>query len=636
MHKTSALVIPGGADLPYCKILNGEGNKKITQFVKKGGKFIGFCAGGYYGSGRCEFQVGTSLEVSGSRELSFFPGTARGCAFPGFVYESHKGAKSVQLKVEGDGDKESLVYNYYNGGGAFVNASQYANTKVLARYVDKLGTPGNEGDDESAAVIVCKVGKGAALLTGSHPEFTPVLMKPSKETEPEFFNAFEHLKLEENDHQRKLFMKYCLSELGLKVNEDVNMSIPQLTPIYVLSLKPESIFKLCNDLEVTEHNNKFEDTNDTFIFHGDNENDSDYFISEKVHESNDLDSIPKHIKLSTELPPHKLTPYFNIATYREHLKKLSGNQVGEIGATFGYSEVVTSTNTLLDKNPGLLSKLPHGFTLTATTQVAGRGRSGNVWVNPKGVMATSVLFKIPVEKKVNIITLQYLCGLSVVELILSYGSDIPGQGAGYEELPIKLKWPNDIYSMKPEYLTAERINNQKVYVPTSSATTLEQDEEIYSKISGSIINSQYLQNAFHLVLGVGINVSNAAPSICLNNVLDKLNELRAKRGQSALPHFQHEILLAKILHTTEQFFNVFVNSGIKPFLPLYYKRWFHSGQTVDLDAKGNGERRKCIIKGITPEYGLLIVEDIKNGEVLELQPDGNSFDIFRGLIYKKS
>jgi hypothetical protein len=36
---------------------------------------IGFCARGYYGTARCEFEVGNRvLEVVGPRELLFFPG----------------------------------------------------------------------------------------------------------------------------------------------------------------------------------------------------------------------------------------------------------------------------------------------------------------------------------------------------------------------------------------------------------------------------------------------------------------------------------------------------------------------------------------------------------------------------------
>src|ERR1700722_16034057 len=66
------LVFPGGADLGYCRTLNGEGNRRITQYVNRGGCYLGFCAGGYYGSARCEFEVDDKeMAVVGDRELAF-------------------------------------------------------------------------------------------------------------------------------------------------------------------------------------------------------------------------------------------------------------------------------------------------------------------------------------------------------------------------------------------------------------------------------------------------------------------------------------------------------------------------------------------------------------------------------------
>ena len=38
------LVMPGGADLGYCRTLNGAGNRRIEQFVRRGGAYLGFCA----------------------------------------------------------------------------------------------------------------------------------------------------------------------------------------------------------------------------------------------------------------------------------------------------------------------------------------------------------------------------------------------------------------------------------------------------------------------------------------------------------------------------------------------------------------------------------------------------------------
>ncbi len=48
---TTALVIfPGGRDLPYHQRLQGEGNARISHYVREGGRFLGLCAGAYYGA----------------------------------------------------------------------------------------------------------------------------------------------------------------------------------------------------------------------------------------------------------------------------------------------------------------------------------------------------------------------------------------------------------------------------------------------------------------------------------------------------------------------------------------------------------------------------------------------------------
>lgn len=174
MSSCALLVIPGGADMGYSRTLNGEGNRRISNFVQTGGAYLGFCAGGYYGTKRCEFEVGDkTMEVIGERELGFFPGTCRGCAFPGFVYHSEAGARAAELKVSKTalsvGAIPDSFRSYYNGGGVFVDAPLYADkgVEVLASYTEELNVDPGEG---AAAVVYCKVGQGAAILTGPHPE----------------------------------------------------------------------------------------------------------------------------------------------------------------------------------------------------------------------------------------------------------------------------------------------------------------------------------------------------------------------------------------------------------------------------------------------------------------------------------
>ncbi|TKA26196.1 hypothetical protein B0A50_04693, partial [Salinomyces thailandicus] len=90
------LVIPGGADTAYTQTLEGEGNRRIQRYVHGGGKYLGLCAGGYYGCRRCEWEVGRAgMEVVGERSLGFFPGVGRGSVVPGFVYRAEVGARAV-------------------------------------------------------------------------------------------------------------------------------------------------------------------------------------------------------------------------------------------------------------------------------------------------------------------------------------------------------------------------------------------------------------------------------------------------------------------------------------------------------------------------------------------------------------
>ncbi|KAG2452489.1 hypothetical protein HYH02_002728 [Chlamydomonas schloesseri] len=91
------LIMPGGADLPYCKHLNGRGNRIIRGYVEAGGAYLGICAGAYYACSRVEFEPGSRLQVVGDRELAFFPGRARGAAYPGFDYLSEAGSTAAPL-----------------------------------------------------------------------------------------------------------------------------------------------------------------------------------------------------------------------------------------------------------------------------------------------------------------------------------------------------------------------------------------------------------------------------------------------------------------------------------------------------------------------------------------------------------
>lgn len=175
---TALLCFPGGADLPYCKSLGISGMQRIKRYVEyEGGVYLGICAGAYFASGAVIFEPSTELEVLGERHLKFYRGTARGAAFSGFDYESERGAVSarVRYRCRGGDDRWKTCLDYVNGGPYWaiddaddtvfrinsVNHQRLEGVDILAAYEDL---------DHAVCAMRCVVGKGTAVLVGSHPE----------------------------------------------------------------------------------------------------------------------------------------------------------------------------------------------------------------------------------------------------------------------------------------------------------------------------------------------------------------------------------------------------------------------------------------------------------------------------------
>lgn len=199
---TAALAMPGGRDLLYMKHLVGERIKRIQTFVSAGGIYLGFCGGAYFGCSSIAFDFGGALEVTGERDLKFFPGKGIGPVFGTgtFRYESEWGARPVRLSLAdsiGWGEIQECTA-YHNGSCYFEDADQYSNVEILARYSEIPGNP--------AAIILCRVGRGSALLSGTHIEYSaatiagkdpyyldPEKIEPYEEDEPVRREVFRRL-----------------------------------------------------------------------------------------------------------------------------------------------------------------------------------------------------------------------------------------------------------------------------------------------------------------------------------------------------------------------------------------------------------------------------------------------------------
>ncbi|KAL2259356.1 hypothetical protein VTK26DRAFT_6993 [Humicola hyalothermophila] len=657
------LVFPGGADLGYCGALNGSGNRTISQFVRRGGTYLGFCAGGYYGSRRCEFEVGNpSLEVVGNRELGFFPGTCRGGAFKGFDYRSERGAKAARISVRRDvfpADFAALPDGfrcYYNGGGVFVDADKIAvqskGVEVLAEYTDTLDV---ESGACRAAVVYAKVGDGQAILTGPHPEFDPVNLSRQPDV-PGYDALIDELSADES--ARTSFLKACLTKLGLEVSEGTS-PVPSLSKIHLSALHPSGVGELLCSLDDvisrTDGEEYIKGGNDLFHLEKPESRWSMAALSEALASElqkpnknagrgspdptmTDYDRVVKRI-VSHEngWPEVKETPYFNHADYYSSLREFRAREpeAKTWGDLLMYGEVVTSTNTLLEKNHAFLSNLPSGFTFAATTQVAGRGRGSNVWVSPPGSLIMSTVINHPGHLATTrpVVFIQYLAALATVEAVHSYDG-----ASSSASLPVKIKWPNDVYARDPS----------KPDDPTA-----------YVKIMGILANCAYSAGHYQVVLGIGINTNNRRPTTSLDALLPVFGAAPRPDGDGGPaappPNFRIERLLARILTRLEAVYAQFCRDGFAGALERrYYAHWLHTAQVVTLESEAGSPRARVL--GITHDWGLLRAEEVVSaedderggdgevggekrwrgtGRVWALQSDENSFDFWKGLVKRK-
>jgi biotin--protein ligase len=446
-------------------------------------------------------------------------------------------------------------------------------------------------------------------------------------------------------------MKACLAKLGLTPSQD-DQGVPSLSRLHMSTLEASEVSEIVSSwsdiVEEVDGQHLIKGENDTFSLEKQSgpwrATDTSSLSLQKVADALpavvkdilpasiiglsstasteqqdskpdtgivDYDKLTKTLLVhDTSLPDTKQTPYFNHHAYFANLSAYKTKHHHDISDTFGntliYGEVVTSTSTLLEKNPKLLEKLPTGTTATATTQVAGRGRGNNVWVSPPGSLMFSTVLRHPMSlsSTAPVVFIQYLCALAIVSGIHNYDR-------GYSNLPIKLKWPNDIYALSP----------------TAGANPNTKDPKNYVKIGGILVNSSYSGGDYTLICGIGLNLSNSAPTTSINALCSAAN----------LPPMTAEKLLASILTSFQSLHLRFCVSGFTPLLDMYYTHWLHTDQIVTLEQEGGA---KAKIKGITSDWGLLVAEELgwedrSTGRKWELQSDSNSFDFFRGLLKRK-
>lgn len=212
LGNTKLLVMPGGADLYYAEKLNGAGNAAIRAYVENGGVYLGICAGAYYACREIEWAMGTAQEISGPRELSFFPGKAAGpikeFIEDGNAEKSYHGAPEI---IYDDGAYQMEAHVHYAGGPAFIPTEKDGFT-VLARY--------SSGEN---AIVECPVGAGKAILCSPHLEkaYEDVMRSLYKNKNPSYSwekKTAEQLRSSETQ-ARRLWAQILLRCVGTRKRE---------------------------------------------------------------------------------------------------------------------------------------------------------------------------------------------------------------------------------------------------------------------------------------------------------------------------------------------------------------------------------------------------------------------------------
>ncbi|KAG2134085.1 class II aaRS and biotin synthetase [Suillus clintonianus] len=374
----------------------------------------------------------------------------------------------------------------------------------------------------------------------------------------------------------------------------------------------------------------FEDANDDFHFHFPSfppADRTDHPILELIPQNSLSNPKVKHVLV----PPKPLTsedekiytPQFSSSAFFRAIDEFRSRTENfdqspdswRIGDAFMYGEVVSSTQTMFDKNPSFLRALPAPIVSLATVQLAGRGRGGNSWLSPAGCMQMSLKIRVglkgsssvpgpsirPSIRPSNLVFIQYLFALAVVDACQAL--DPNSQWAH----KVRLKWPNDIYGLFP------------------SDKPLSKPEP--RKIGGILVNTSFGGGVADVVIGSGLNVLNEPPIASLAQL--------ASSGTST-PGLSVERVAAAVLTSFDRLWSSFLEreeQGFQPFMDHYLRSWLHTDQLVTLTNRT--PHRSVRIVGITPDHGLLRTVPLSGGEFIDLQPDGNSFDMMKGLISTK-
>ena len=289
----------------------------------------------------------------------------------------------------------------------------------------------------------------------------------------------------------------------------------------------------------------------------------------------DFDPPEGNVKIPSYLPiRNNSSKSFDWDEFQSHLTTKS------LGRNIIHADLITST---MDLTTGELLK--SGLVVIADRQTSGKGRGANKWLSPNGCAMFSLQLDLSLSSGIGKrlpLLLPLVC-LAVVDSVNSMGN-------GYENLDLRLKWPNDIYAGQQ------------------------------CKIGGVLIYTPTIGTSVQANIGVGVNLSNEEPTKCIN-------QMAKEKGLNPI---SREIFLSQLFNKLEFYLDAIEKNFElnKEIFDKYHKYWLHSDQSVKVQCD-DGSMKLGRMVGLDPDGFLLVDVD---GHKLKFHPNENSFVVSQGVI----
>lgn len=306
---------------PACRdhlSLSSTAQASIRSYVENGGAFLGLRAGA---------KCGGTLLGSGDYSLRFQSraGPTVYCSFlPGGDEQTHK----ISIVAE-DGTAVNSVLASGVAGFEAVESSRAA--RIMAR----------DAENNTVVAVQFEVGAGKLALWGLQLEVTIVAEDSASEVRVA-------------EERRRDVLNKTLASLGLQLptplGSEPTHPLPQL--LVAAPSRPDVVTRVLGSLNV-KLPATYKDTSDTFAFHDASEAET---LLQQYRVTAPPDNT-RHVIVYENgvLPSTAFTPLFNVQQFFEDLKitraraQQATSELWGVGEALFYGEVVTSTQTLLDK-----------------------------------------------------------------------------------------------------------------------------------------------------------------------------------------------------------------------------------------------------------------------------------------------